>query len=218
MSVKRILDYNLNNLSVAAVLVAAFALASCASSSSSSSGEVAERGQVLAMSEGEGTLALEKKFLMKKEDMRLTKEGSLAGGGKRSQFEGAKRVQFGGEWGKSDYEKQEYEKRSWWGGKKANVKNYEGGEEGSRFQKDSRYGSRGAKQSGQESRFSNADARTGNYEVEAATESRKGNVRTQADARTAWRRDVYPDPVVISKGDYEKQSIQQTRLLLGRDD
>ena len=67
MSVKRILDYNLNNLSVAAVLVAAFALASCASSSSSSSGEVAERGQVLAMSEGEGTLALEKKFLMKRQ-------------------------------------------------------------------------------------------------------------------------------------------------------
>lgn len=218
---KKIRDSITNNLCVAAMVVVAGGMVSCASSGGSSSGgeAAAESGQVIAMSEGAGTLALEKKFLMKKEDMKLTKEGLLAGGGKRSQYEGKKQVQFGGEWGSESYQKQEYEKKSsWWRRKKADVKDYSGSEDGSRFQTDSRYANRNARQSGQESRFANADARTGVYEVDAANEARRGAVKSEANAYAASRGEAIPDPVVIDQDEYGRQSIQKTRSLLGRDD
>lgn len=191
-------------------------LVSCSGGGSSSPVDDGPQ-QIIAMSEGEGALALEKKFTIQKGDIEQDEHGALTGN-KRSPYEGKRQVQFGGEWQGKSYEKKQYEKSSWWGSKKKDVKTYAGGEDASRFRKDSRYASQSARQEGKRSGYDGQSARGGNYRTTSARESVVSGVSRPSDAKVDWRRDAYPKPRIMGYKDYQKHSIEQTRSLLGRDD
>lgn len=189
-------------------------LASCAGSSSSDDGG---RDQVLALGEGEGALALERRFTMQKGDVEYSEEGAVTGG-RRSQYEGRRQIQFGGEWDGERYEKKEFERRSWWGRRAVQREAYDGGEDGSRFQTASRFDGQAAPADGSRSRFDGNRAETGRYATGAAREAGASPVDRPSDAKVDWRRDVFPRPLIIDQDDYAQKSIEQTRGLLGRDD
>ncbi|MDA0766870.1 MAG: hypothetical protein O3A87_05420 [Verrucomicrobia bacterium] len=214
---QRILVQILKNGSLAALVGGGLALSSCASSSSSPGAGEAFPEQVIALGEGEGAMALDRKYAMQKGDVEYDEHGGVSGG-KRSQYEGQKQVQFGGEWAGKTYDKKQYEKRSWWGGKKVETKQYAGNMDGSRFQTASAYGSQNANADGQRSRFDGRQARTATYRVDAATEAGVSGVAKPSNAQADWRRDVYPKPHIMGYRDYQEKSISETRSLLGRDD
>ena len=162
-------------------------------------------------------MALDRKYAMQKGDVQYDEHGGVSGG-KRSQYEGRKQVQFGGEWAGKSYDKKQYEKRSWWGGKKVETKQYAGNQDGSRFQTASAYGGQNATAEGQVSRLDGRQARTATYRVDAATEAGVSGVAKPSNAQADWRRDVYPKPRIMSYKDYQEKSISETRSLLGRDD
>lgn len=216
MPVQRIIVQILKNGSLAALVGGGLALSSCATSSSAGAGEAFPE-QVIALGEGEGATALDRKFAMQKGDVQYDEHGGVAGG-KRSQYEGQKQVQFGGEWAGKTYDKKQYEKRSWWGGKKAETKQYAGNMDGSRFQTASALGSQTAAADGQRSRLDGRQARTATYRVEAATEAGVSGVAKPSNAQADWRRAVYPKPYIMGYKDYQEKSISETRRLLGRDD
>lgn len=216
--VQRIFVQILKKGSLSALMGGALFLTSCSSGSSSggsSSGSGSD--QIIALSEGEGQLALERKYTMQKGDVEYTEEGGVTGG-RRSQYEGKKQVQFGGDWNNESYAKKEYEKKSWWGGKKVEKKSYSDGADGSRFQTASAYGSKDANQAGQRSNYDGAKARTATYRTDAANESGLAGVSKPSNPQSDFRRGVYPKPRIVGYKDYQEKTIEQTRSLLGRDD
>lgn len=216
---RRVLIQIFGKSCLVALLGGTLGLVSCSSGGSSSSSPIEGSGQVIALSEGEGTLALEKKYGMQKGDVTYGENGGIAGG-KRSQFEGREQVQYGGNWGGKKYGQQkELGKQSWWGSKKAQVKNFNGVQNADQYKTASRFGSQNANQNGKNSNYNGQQSNaSGNYQTGTANEVGQANVARPSNARTDWRRDVYTAPKKIDYKDYQERTIEETRRLLGRDD
>jgi len=137
-------------------------------------------------------------------------------GQKRSSFENkGESPYFKGEYSKKNYKAGEYAKKSWWGNKDYGRQEYAGNTDGSRFQKNSRFDGKGARESG-----SAADIpgpyQTENYATGAAREAGKGNLTKPGNAEIENRREVYQQPDVVDWREQRKLSMEQSKGILGR--
>lgn len=199
------------------VALAALCLVSCAGSKGKSAGGARESEKVLALSEGAGAAALEKRYAIGKDDVERGEDGTFKGG-KRSQFEGKKNVSFGGGLGTASYRKKEYNGKRWSGNTAAQTNMYGGNTDGSRFQTSSRFQGTSAAHSGRRSRFDGSSAATSRFKTGSANEASRRSIEKPSDAKTDFRRRVYPEPPIMTEEEYRKMTVEQTRSILGRDD
>lgn len=135
---------------------------------------------------------------------------------KRSSFEGQGRSpHFKGEYSKKDFKTQPYAKKSWWGNKDYGHQNYAGPTDGSRFQKNSRFGSQGARESGNNAKLP-GNYRTDNFATNSARESGSDRIGRPTDDATANRREAYVAPEIIDWRAQRSLSMDQSRGILGR--
>lgn len=180
-------------------------------------GRPPESGQVLALSESEGTAALDQKFAMQKGDVNYSEDGTVSGG-RRSQYEGKKQLAFGGEWTGQSYGKKEYGKTSWNGSSDRATKSYDKGDGDSRFRSTSWLGGKASTQDGKRSNYDGRKKVTESVGTGAAYEESRSTIARPQDAKASWRRSVYPQPRIETLSDVQKKNVEETRSLLGRDD
>ena len=188
----------------------------CGSCASDKGGGPEGAEQIIAMGEGEGAYALEKKYAMDKNSVTYGEDGTVTGG-QRSQFEGKTQIAFGGQWDGKNYYTKRYEK-TWWGGKREKAaKQYEGNVDGSRFQAESLMMGKTATQDGRRSRYAGRDAPTAVYDVGSAPEAGRSDVARTTNVHTDWRRSVFPQPRITGYKQYQQREVEETRKLLGRE-
>lgn len=135
---------------------------------------------------------------------------------KRSSFETqGQSPYFKGKIDKKAYKTGEYDRKAWWGNKDYGRQQYAGKTDGSRFQKDSRFDGKGARESG-----SAADIpdpyQTDNYATNAAREAGRSSIDRPSDAETDIRRRVYQPPEIIDWREQRSLSLEQSKGILGR--
>lgn len=135
---------------------------------------------------------------------------------KRSSFENkGESPYFQGEYGKKTYKTAKYSKKSWWGNKDYGRQEYTGNTDGSRFQKNSRFDGKGARESG-----SPADIpgpyQTDRYATNAAREAGKDRLSKPANAEIENRRSVFPQPEITDWREQRALSLEQSKGILGR--
>ena len=199
-----------------AALVAC-ALASCAKDKGTertvtSTRKVVSKGTGL---EGDDGAYMEHKFGMDVDQIKAMGSGT----GKRSQFEGSRNITFAGGVSGGDYRKSVYNAPAWNGNLNARSSGYAGRTDGSRFQKKSKFQGTSASQMARTSRFEGTAARgVSNYRTGNATEASGRQLEKPTDGWTDFRRRVYPEPLIMSKQDFDRLTVEQTRSILGRDD
>lgn len=135
---------------------------------------------------------------------------------KRSSFETqGPSAYFKGDYAKKDYKTTNYSKKSWWGNKDYQTKEYAGSTDGSRFQKSSRLDGKSARDSGKSAGLTNAYP-TGDYPTNSAREQGARKINKTSDTETDIRRRVFPTPDVIDWKEQRTLSIDQSKGILGR--
>lgn len=135
---------------------------------------------------------------------------------KRSSFETkGQSAYFQGEYGKKTYKTGEYSKKSWWGNKEYGRQQYAGNTDGSRFQKNSRFGGQGARESGSAADLPGA-YQTDTYATGAARETGTEKLGKPSNAEIENRREVFQQPEVLGWQEQRKLSMEQSRGILGR--
>jgi hypothetical protein len=173
--------------------------------------------KILALDPASGEAALYDRFAFDPKTLQRDDKGNFVGA-VRSEYDGQKNVAFGGGVGKSSYKTKGYASPTWTGNKPANTSTFTGITDGSRFQVPSRFQGTSASQMAQRSRFEGTAAQTSNYRTGKAPEQNAKRLDKPSDAWTDFRRKVYPQPPVMSKADYDKLTVDQTRSILGRED
>jgi hypothetical protein len=119
-----------------------------------------------------------------------------------------------------DYNKQSYRKQRWGGDTRYSAKQYGGNTDGSRFQHSPYYVDRNsrARDNGQYAAANNSPFKTGKY----AAASNNANERSANDIKTGTSgyvtsRNKRPQPLIISKDDYNKLRVSDTKRMLGRE-
>jgi hypothetical protein len=136
---------------------------------------------------------------------------------KRSPFESqGESPYFKGEYGKKEFKTGDYSKKSWWGNKDYGRQEYAGKTDGSRFQKNSRFDDKGAREAG-----SAADVpdtyQTDTYATSAAREAGTRGIAKPSDAETDVRRRVFKEePEVIDWREQRSLSLEESKGILGR--
>lgn len=135
---------------------------------------------------------------------------------KRSSFEskGASPY-FKGGYQKKDFKTGEYAKQSWWGNKDYGLKQYGGNTDGSRFQQDSRFSGKSAREAGSSAGLDKT-YQTDTYATHAAREAGKDGIRKTSDAETDSRRKMYTPPEIIDWKEQRAMNIEQSKSILGR--
>ncbi len=137
-------------------------------------------------------------------------------GSKRSSFENkGESPYFKGEYGKKNFKTGEYTKKSWWGNKDYGRQEYAGNTDGSRFQKDSRFDGKGARESGNSADIP-GPYQTENYATGAAREAGKVDLTKPSNAETENRRGEFQQPEIIDWREQRALSLEQSRGILGR--
>jgi len=140
------------------------------------------------------------------------------GAGKRSQFDAKKNIAFAGGFESSAFKgNKAYSVPQWKGTTAARKSSYPSQVDGNRFRKPSRFQGASASQAGQRSRFQGTTARTSRYKAGRAGEDAGKRLAKPTDAWTDFRRKVYPEPLIMSKEDYDRMTVEETRSILGRD-
>ncbi len=135
---------------------------------------------------------------------------------KRSSFESqGDSPYFTGEYGSKKYNAGEYTKKSWWGNKDYQPKQYAGNTDGSRFQKKSRLDGQGARESGTAAKTPDP-YQTDTYATGNALEAGSSPVGKPSDAETDNRRKAYQQPDVIDWREQRAMSLQQSKGIFGR--
>lgn len=139
-----------------------------------------------------------------------------AQGGKRSSFESkGSSNYFKGEYTKKEYQTTDYSKKSWWGNKDYQVKEYSGPTDGSNFKKSSRLNDMAARDSDKSAGFTQA-YKTSDYSTQSAREQGRQKIKKSSDAETDIRRRVFPAPEIIDWKEQRTLSIDQSKGILGR--
>jgi len=134
---------------------------------------------------------------------------------KRSSFETkGQSPYFKGDYAKKDYKTGDYAKKSWWGNKEYGRQQYAGNTDGSRFQKDSRFDGKGARESGSAADIPDA-YQTDTYATNAARETGKDKLTKPANAEIENRREVFQQPDILDWQEQRKLSLEQSRGILG---
>lgn len=135
---------------------------------------------------------------------------------KRSSFESkGPSAYFKGGYAKKDYKTTNYSKKSWWGNKDYQTKEYAGSTDGSRFQKSSSLNGKSARDTGKSASLTKA-YKTRDYATQSAREQDTKNIKKFSDTETDIRRRVYPTPDVIDWTQQRSLSIDQSKGILGR--
>lgn len=200
------------------LLGAVAALTSCTKDEPKASLHSKSRGKkVVALDPMAGEAAMYDRYTTKMSDLKKDEKGNFVGA-VRSQYDGKANIAFGGGIGKTQYKAKNYRAKQWNNGNlQAQAAKYAGALDGSRFQVPSQYSGLTARQSARGSTFNGQAARTGNYSTGKARENAGQRLAKPTDAWTDFRREVYPEPPVMSKADYDRLTVEQSRSLLGRD-
>ena len=119
-----------------------------------------------------------------------------------------------------DYSKQSYRKKRWGGNKGYNAKQYGGNTDGSKFQHAPDYVYRNVRAQGN-GEYANANnshyKQTGEFASasERASEGNSNAVKTGSSGYVRSRNNR-PEPLIMSKDDYNKLNINDSKRLLGR--
>ena len=209
---------------LALALAGCLFLPSCATDgvdSSSTSIKTRKRDkQVIAMSEAAGYGALEDRFAFDTRSLKRDKNGNFVGA-VRSQFDGQRNVSFGGAGvGTKGYQAGQYKAGTWNGTTKARAsdKAYTSRVEDARFKQRSQFQGVSPSHLASQSRFNGQSVSKDSYRAAAAREANGRSIAKPTDGWTDFRRRVYPEPDVMSRADYERLNIEQTRKILGRDE
>ncbi|HCQ33398.1 MAG TPA: hypothetical protein DIV54_07840, partial [Verrucomicrobiales bacterium] len=68
------------------------------------------------------------------------------------------------------------------------------------------------------SRFQGQRMKTGSLPAAGAREGAAAPLDKPANRHTEFRREVFPEPLIISDDEYNRRSVEQMRNLLGRDE
>jgi hypothetical protein len=135
---------------------------------------------------------------------------------KRSSFESqGDSPYFKGDYGSKEYKTGEYTKKSWWGNKDYQPKQYAGNTDGSRFQQKSRLDGQGARESGSAAKLPDP-YQTDAYATGSALEAGNSPIGKPSDAETDNRRKAYQQPDVIDWREQRAMTLQQSKGILGR--
>lgn len=187
------------------------------SANTTSTVKTRKRGtQVIALGEGEGYNALEKRFAFDTRSLQKDNKGNFVGA-VRSPYEGRSNVSTGGGVGTASYQTNRYQSPTWKGNTRAASKVYAGNTNGSQFKGPSQFQGTSAGHLAKQSRFQGTGAPTTNYKAGAARESSAQPLDKPSDGRTDFRRRVFPQPTKMSKADYDRLTVEQSRGILGRD-
>jgi hypothetical protein len=135
---------------------------------------------------------------------------------KRSQFENmGESAYFKKDYKKQEYKTGDYTKKSWWGNKEYDRKNYAGNTDGSRFQKASAAQGKGAREGGNAVDLPNA-YQTDSYATDSARESQKSSIEKPSNDGIENRRGVFKHPEIIDWREQRSLSLDQSKGILGR--
>jgi hypothetical protein len=135
---------------------------------------------------------------------------------KRSSFEAqGESPYFKGEFDKKTYQTGEYAKKSWWGTKSVEKKEYAGNTDASRFLKSAPQQGLRAKENGADAGLSKL-FKTNTLENQAAREAGKTPIERTSNAYTESRKDGYEVPAVTDWQEQRSMSLEQSKSILGR--
>ncbi len=186
-------------------LLASFLLASCASEKSEPRPSSAPRNLSTRLSESNGY----------KQD---ANGNWVPQNDRRSQFEGKGDSNFAGKsFNKKAYQAGDFEKKSWWGSKAYDRKAFAGNTDGSRFEKSSGLGAKGAREAGRAVSAPDSYS-TASYATSKARETSTGGIRTPNDAQNQVdrRQGVFDQPEMIDWKEQRSLSLGQSKGILGR--
>ncbi|MBB80251.1 MAG: hypothetical protein CMN02_04490 [Roseibacillus sp.] len=173
--------------------------------------------QVIALGEAEGYKALEERFAFDSRSLKRDERGNFTGP-VRSQYDSKRNVFFGGGVGKSVYSAGNYESTKWKNSRKLQMESYRRNGHQSRFQEKPGVQITSPAHLARKSRFDNQRMKTGPFATAGAREGAEALVDKPSNIRTDLRREVFPEPTIISDDEYNRRSVEQTRNLLGRDE
>lgn len=134
---------------------------------------------------------------------------------RRSSFEtNRESPYFKSTYAKKEYKTGDYAKKSWWGNKDYQAKEYAGNTDGSRFMQTSKYSGQSARDASKV--FGTSNYKTGTYATSNARESGR-SVDKKSYAEVDRRRETFEAPAVIDWKEKRQLSIQDTNRFLGRE-
>lgn len=114
-----------------------------------------------------------------------------------------------------DYNKASYRKARWGGDKSYTAEQYGGKTDGSRFQHSPHYVSRSAYDGGGFQTVQKNQFNTGRYNTGRAQEAKSDTVKTGSSGYVTSQNNA-PEPLIMSRDEYNKLSVRDTKSLLGR--
>lgn len=196
-------------------LLVGLVMSSCGGSKKGAPTATESAGQIIALDEGSGQLALEKRFADYRKDVVLDADGRVGKGSKRSSFENKQMTHIGGNLQNKEFAVNRYSKKNWNGTKNfdrekfTSTKNRWDGEEWFVRQQ--------AKESGTAARSQGQAYAAGNYQANTAREQSSSRLDRPSDLRTEIRQRDTPKPLIMDKDDYAKMSLSDSKRLLGRE-
>ncbi len=135
---------------------------------------------------------------------------------KRSPYESkGQSAYFKGQYEKKAYQAGGYSKTSFWGNKEYGRQQYSGSTDGSRFQKNSRFDGKGARESGNSAKLPKT-YQTDTFATGAAHEARNTAIGRPADTETEIRRKAYQAPEIIDWREQRQLTLEQSKGILGK--
>ncbi|MGJ8724313.1 MAG: hypothetical protein ACSHYB_07140 [Roseibacillus sp.] len=173
-------------------------------------------GQILAMDEGSGQIALEKKFADYGKDLAFDGEGNLnRKDSKRSSFEGKQMSNIGGDLTNKEFAATRYSKKNWKGSKNFDTGKFTNSK--NRWDNEEYFVQKQAQESGTAARSQGQAYATGDYRTSTAREQAGDRLSRPGDLKTEIRQRDSPKPLIMDNEDYEKMSLNDSKRLLGRD-
>ena len=135
---------------------------------------------------------------------------------KRSPYESkGQSAYFKGQYEKKAYQAGGYSKTSFWGNKEYGSQQYSGSTDGSRFQKNSRFDGKGAREAGNSADIPKS-YQTDTYATGAAHEAGNSAIGRPADTETEIRRKAYQAPEIIDWREQRQLTLEQSKGILGK--
>ncbi|MES2440319.1 MAG: hypothetical protein V4584_14715 [Verrucomicrobiota bacterium] len=115
---------------------------------------------------------------------------------------------------KKEYKAGDYAKKSWWGNKDYDKQSYAGNTDGSRFQKSSDLGSKGAREAKTTADFKE-DYKTDSYATNSAREAGSSPIKKTSNDLIDNRQKVFEQPEIIDYRAQRQMSMDQSKGILG---
>ena len=197
-----------------AALLGGLAFSSCSQSSSAPTASESA-GQILALDEGSGYNALQKKYADYGSDLAVDGDGNVSKkDSKRSSFEGKQMSHIGGGLNNKEFAAARYSKKNWQGTKNFDREKFTSSK--SRWDGEEWYVQKQAQETGSASRAQGQAFATTNYGTNTARENAGKRFANQSNLQTEIRQRTAPKPLIMDNEDYEKMSLDDSKRLLGR--